>query len=363
MISLHSMNKRILVLPGDGIGPEVTAQAVRVLELIAQQFQHTFEFSQGLIGAAAIQATGSALPERTQQQLREVDAVLLGAVGLPEYDQNPSAKVRPEQGLLQLRKLLDVYANVRPVSIYPELVAASSLKPELLMGVDILFFRELISGIYFGEPRHRSEDGEEAIDTMRYSKFQVRRIVRMAFQAAQRRRKQLCSVDKANVLECSRLWREVVQAEAAQFPDVTVTHMFVDNAAMQLIRQPKQFDVVVTENMFGDILTDEAAQLSGSLGLLASASVGDGIGIFEPIHGSAPDIAGKHLANPIAAILSAALLCEQFGLTAEASWIREAIQATLANGYRTADLYRENSGVKLVSTEQFTEQILNYHSR
>lgn len=352
------MNKRILVLPGDGIGPEVTAQAVLVLQQVATQFGHEFEFTDGLIGANAIAATGQPLPEITKQQLNQMDAVLLGAVGLPEYDNNPTASVRPEQGLLQLRKTLGVYTNIRPVTIYSELANASSIKPEILSGVDILFFRELISGIYFGEPRQRSQDGEEAIDTMRYNKTEVRRIVKMAFAAAQRRRKQLCSVDKANVLECSRLWREVVQAEATNYPDVTITHLFVDNAAMQLIRNPKQFDVIVTENMFGDILTDEAAQLSGSLGLLASASVGDGVGIFEPIHGSAPDIAGQNTANPIAAILSAALLCEHSGLMAEANWIRQAIQTSLSAGWRTADIFMGGATEHLVGTSQFTDQVI-----
>jgi len=357
------MNTHILVLPGDGIGPEVTAQGVAVLQAAAKKFDHHFTFSQELIGAAAIQATGSALPDATITAARQADAILLGAVGLPEYDKNPSATVRPEQGLLKLRQTLDLFANVRPVTLFPELAAASSIKPEVLQGVDILFFRELVGGIYFGEPRGRNPDRTEAFDTMRYTKPMIQRVVRLAFQAAQGRKKKLCSVDKANVLECSRLWREVVMEEAQQYPDVAVTHLYVDNAAMQLIRKPSQFDVIVTENMFGDILTDESAELAGSLGLLASASIGSNVSLFEPIHGSAPDIMGQGKANPIATILSTALLCEYSLQQADmAAAIRSAVQQAIQAGYRTADIFTQAPTEKLVTTAQFGETVVHYLS-
>lgn len=355
------MKKHILVLGGDGIGPEVTTSAVQVLHAVANKFNHVFQFTEGLIGDAAIQTTGEPLPDATIQAAQQSDAILLGAVGLPKYDNDPTATVRPEQGLLKLRKALQLYVNLRPVTLFPELVHTSSIKPEVLQGVDILFYRELISGIYFGEPRGRNADRTEAWDTMRYDVATIQRIVRLAFQAAQQRRKQLCSVDKANVLETSRLWREVVQAEAKQFPEVEVTHLFVDNAAMQLIRNPRQFDVVVTENMFGDILTDEAAELAGSLGLLASASIGEQVSLFEPIHGSAPDIMGQHKANPIAAILSTALMCmHAFHLPEEAAVIQQAVAKTLQAGWRTADLSTGARGEQVATTEQFTNTVLTY---
>lgn len=367
MNRLQRMNKRILVLGGDGIGPEVTAQAVLVLQAVAKKFNHSFSFENGLIGAAAIAATGEPLPEATLTAAHTADAILLGAVGLPEYDKNPGAKVRPEQGLLRLRQALDLFANVRPVSLFSELTAASSIKPEVLQNVDILFFRELVGGIYFGEPRGCTPDRTEAFDTMRYTKPMIQRVVRLAFQAAQTRKQKLCSVDKANVLETSRLWREVVQAEASHFPDVAVTHLYVDNAAMQLIRQPSQFDVIVTENMFGDILTDEAAELAGSLGLLASASIGPNISLFEPIHGSAPDIMGQNKANPIAAILSAELMCRHaFHLTAEADAIRLAIQAVIRQGLRTPDIFTGGivpgtaSPEQCVTTTAFGQAVLKH---
>ncbi|MBI2415684.1 MAG: 3-isopropylmalate dehydrogenase [Candidatus Kerfeldbacteria bacterium] len=332
------MNKRILVLPGDGIGPEVMTVATAVLQAIAVRFGHNFIVTQGLIGAAALAVTGEPLPKQTIAQCQQIEAVLLGAVGDPHYEHN-AVSLRPEQGLLGLRQHLGVYANIRPVQVWPQLQAASSLKTAVIEGVNFIFFRELLAGLYFGKPRGRSSDGETAVDTMRYSKAEVRRIVRLAFQAAQQRSKKLCSVDKANVLECSRLWREVVIEQAKQWPDVAVTHMYVDNAAMQIIRQPKQFDVIVTENMFGDILSDEAAQVAGSLGLLASASLGDRIALYEPVHGSAPDIAGHNRANPIGAIVSVALMLEySFGLKAETAAIHTALSQTLTAGWRTADL-------------------------
>lgn len=346
--------KHITVLAGDGIGPEVVACGKQVLEKVADVFGHTFTFEEALIGHAAIVRTSNPLPEETLTACLKSDAVLLGAVGDPMYDNNPSLKVRPEQGLLRLRKELDLFANLRPIKLFDELLHASSLKPELLKGADILFFRELTSDIYFGTPRERSADGESAVDTMRYTKHEVRRIAKMAFQAAQTRRKKLCSVDKANVLECSRLWREVVQEVAQSFPDVEVTHMFVDNAAMQLIRRPTQFDVILTGNMFGDILTDEASQIAGSLGMLASASMGNRVGVYEPIHGSAPDIAGKDIANPLATILSVALMLDiAFGWKKEAESVVKAIESFLKEGWRTKDIAdAQTPSSRIVGTKQ-----------
>ena len=339
IINFCSMGKNILVLAGDGIGPEVATEAVKVLRAVADVFGHTFHFAEALVGAAAIDATGSPLPPETIAVAEKSDAILFGAVGMPKYDQDPSAAVRPEQGLLQLRKHFDLFANIRPIRLFQPLLQASSLKSEILEGADIVFFRELVGGIYFGEPRGRNEARDEAWDTMRYTKDAVRRIARMAFEAAMRRKKRLCSVDKANVLESSRLWREVVSEMAPTFPAVTVAHMFVDNAAMQLIKNPRQFDVVLTENMFGDILTDEAAQIAGSLGMLASASLGPRMGLFEPIHGSAPDIAGQGVANPIASILSAGMMLEYAcGLLEESYAIGRAVESVLEQGFRTHDI-------------------------
>lgn len=333
------MHKKITILPGDGIGPEVTFWGQKVLEAVARQFGHTFQFQTALLGHSAIEKTGDPLPEATLEACRSADAVLLGAIGHPMYDHNPTLKVRPEQGLLRLRKALGLYANIRPITIFDELLDASSLKPEVLRGADILFFRELTGGIYFGKPSARSADGESAVSTMVYSKAEVRRIAKMAFEAARGRRKTLHSVDKANVLEVSRLWREVIQEMEKEYPDVQVMHMFVDNAAMQLIRDPRQFDVVVTGNMFGDILTDEASQIAGSLGMLASASTGDVVGLYEPVHGSAPDIAGQGLANPMATILSAALMLDlAFGLKTESRAVVEAVDNVLKAGWRTRDI-------------------------
>jgi 3-isopropylmalate dehydrogenase len=332
------MKKNILVIPGDGIGPEVTAWGKKVLELIAEQGGHEFIFDEALMGHVAIDATGSPLPDETLAKAKAADAILFGAVGHAKYDNDPSAKVRPEQGLLKIRKELGLYANLRPIVLFDELLGASSIKPEVLQGTDILFFRELTGDVYFGE-KQRSEDGKTASDLMIYHHYEVERIVRKAYEAAQNRGKRLCSVDKANVLESSRLWREVVQAIAPEYPDVKTEHLFIDNAAMQLIKNPKQFDVVVTANLFGDILTDEASQIAGSMGMLASASVGDGTGFYEPIHGSAHDIAGKGMANPLASILSAALMLEiGFGLKEEAAKIKKAVDHTLKQGYRTTDI-------------------------
>lgn len=356
MIKKH----KIVVLLGDGIGPEVAAWGRRVIEAIGESYGHVFEFEEHLLGHAAIEATGNPLPDETLEACRAADAILLGAVGHPKYDNDPTAKVRPEQGLLKLRKSLGLYANLRPIRIFDELVHASSLKPEVLKDVDILFFRELTGGLYFG-PSERNEGGEVAVSTMVYSKDEVRRIAVKAFEAAQSRRKVLHSVDKANVLEASRLWREVIQELAPQYPDVQVHHMYVDNAAMQLIKHPAQFDVVVTENMFGDILTDEASQIAGSLGMLPSASVGDGVGLYEPIHGSAPDIAGKGMANPLATILSTALMLDiAFGLERESKAVIDAVDRVLKYGFRTADIADENTPEnKRVGTDTVGQKVIN----
>lgn len=332
------MKKHILVIPGDGIGSEVTTWGKKSLEKIASLFGHEFTFDEALMGHVAIEATGTPLPDETLSKANNSDAILFGAIGHIKYDNDPSAKVRPEQGLLKIRKELGLYANLRPIVLFDELLGASSIKPEILKGSDILFFRELTGDVYFGEKK-RSEDRKTASDLMVYSTYEVERIAIKAFEAARNRKKILCSVDKANVLESSRLWREVVQEVAQRYPDVKTEHMFIDNAAMQLIKDPKKFDVVLTANLFGDILTDEASQIAGSMGMLASASVGDKVGFYEPIHGSAHDIAGKGIANPMASILSAALMLEiSFGLKDEAKAIVDAVDKTLKQGYRTGDI-------------------------
>jgi 3-isopropylmalate dehydrogenase len=329
------MKKKITVLPGDGIGPEVTAEAVKCLEAIAIRFNHQFRFTYGLIGAAAIDACGSPFPVETLRLCKVTDAILFGAVGDPKYDNNPVASIRPEQGLLKMRKELGLYANVRPVKSYPALHQSSPLKPEILRGVDLVVFRELTGGIYFGEKTRTQTD---ASDLCHYSAAEIKRITVLAFEAALRRNKKLTLVDKANVLETSRLWREIVQEEARNYPAIQTNFMFVDNAAMQLIINPRQFDVILTENMFGDILSDEASVLAGSLGMLPSASYGDGVSLFEPIHGSYPQAAGKNIANPLGSILSAALLLESFGLSVESALLTKATEESMASGYMTADM-------------------------
>jgi len=333
------MHKKIAILNGDGIGPEVTAQSVKVLKAIATQFNHQFEFKEALIGADAIDKTGDALPAATVDICLDSDGVLFGAVGHPKYDNDPSAKVRPEQGILGIRKALQLFANIRPITTYASLQHLSPLKPKQLEGVDCIIFRELTGGIYFGK-KHTSEDGNYASDECSYSRSEVERIAHLAFQYAQKpeRRNKLTLVDKANVLDTSRLWRKVVQEIAAQYPDVKVDYMFVDNAAMQLIINPKQFDVILTENMFGDIISDEASVLAGSLGMLPSASVGNGTALFEPIHGSYPQAAGKDIANPIGSVLSAAMMLEHFGLAKEAQVVREAVDWILQNNFVTKDI-------------------------
>src|ERR1700742_625138 len=344
--------KKILIVPGDGIGQEVTAVGKKVLDRIAEKFNHTFEYDEALIGHVAIEATGSPLPDESLAKMKASDAVLFGAVGHPKYDNDPSAKVRPEQGLLKMRKELGLFANLRPIKLFDELLGASSIKPEILRGADILFFRELTGDIYFGE-KGRKNNGNTAFDVAEYSRFEVERIARKAFDAARKRRKKLCSVDKANVLETSRLWREVIQKLAPEYPDVQVEHQFVDATAMLLIKDPNRFDVVVTANLFGDILTDEASQIAGSMGMLASASIGDKVGLYEPIHGSAHDITGKGIANPLASILSAALLLDiSFGLSKESNAVIKAVEDTLKQGFRTTDIAdATTSKDKILNTE------------
>jgi 3-isopropylmalate dehydrogenase len=332
------MKKKITILPGDGIGKEVTTEGKRVLAKIAELFDHTFEFKEALIGHDAIEAIGNPLPDETLHALKNTDAILFGAVGHPKYDNDPTLKVRPEQGLLKMRKELGLYANLRPIKLFDELLHASSIKPEILKGADILFFRELTGDVYFGE-KGRKDEGNTAYDLMIYHRYEIERIAHKAFKAAQTRNKKVTSVDKANVLESSRLWREVVQQVAKEYPDVTIEHQFVDSAAMKLIQNPRSFDVVLTGNLFGDILTDEASQIAGSMGMLASASIGDTVGLYEPIHGSAHDITGKGIANPLASILSAALLLDiSFNLKEESQAIIDAVSAVLKKGYRTVDI-------------------------
>ena len=347
---------KIAVLPGDGIGPEITAQAVRVLRALGL----TFEMSEAPVGGAGYRAHGHPLPASTLALVKASDAVLFGAVGDFSLDTLPR-ELRPEQAILGLRKELNLFANFRPALVYPELVQASSLKPEVVAGLDILIIRELTGDIYFGKPRgiQTLANGErEGFDTMRYTESEIRRVAHVGFQAARKRNKRLCSVDKANVLDTMQLWREVVIAVGKEYPDVELTHQYVDNAAMQLLKNPKQFDVIVTGNMFGDILSDEASMLTGSIGMLPSASLNDqGFGLYEPIHGSAPDIAGQGLANPLATILSAAMMLRfSFDMDAAASRIEHAVKKVLAQGYRTRDI--AEPGARTVSTSEMGDAVL-----
>lgn len=353
------MKKHILIVPGDGIGQEVTEVGKAVLVKIAEKFGHEFTYDEALMGHVAIEATGNPLPDETLEKMRNSDAILFGAVGHPKYDNDPTAKVRPEQGLLKMRKELGLYANLRPIKLFDELLGASSIRPEILKGSDILFFRELTGDIYFGE-KGRKNDNNTAFDIAEYSRYEVERIGRKAFEAARTRGKRLCSVDKANVLETSRLWREVIQALAPEYPDVTVEHQFVDSAAMMLIKDPRRFDVVVTANLFGDILTDEASQIAGSMGMLASASVGDSTGVYEPIHGSAHDITGKGIANPLASVLSAALLLDiSFGLKEESDAIISAVDQLLKDGFRTKDIADASTPAdKILNTQAAGAELL-----
>jgi 3-isopropylmalate dehydrogenase len=348
---------KVAVLPGDGIGPEIVKQAVKVMEAVSEKFGVKLKLEYGLIGGAAIDETGVPFPEETKELILSSDAVLLGAVGGPKWDNLPF-EIRPERALLGMRKLLNAFANLRPAKLYDELIDASTLKPEVVKGVDIMVIRELTSGIYFGIPKGIFVDGDErvGINTLRYYEHEVERIARVAFEVAKKRNGKLTSVDKANVLEATVLWREVVERVGQEYPEVELNHMYVDNAAMQIIRWPKQFDVILTTNMFGDILSDACAMLTGSLGMLPSASIGGKIGLYEPIHGSAPDIAGQNVANPIATINSVGMMFTySFDMPEVEKAIDEAVKAVLAKGYRTRDIYSE--GTKLVSTEEMGDLI------
>ncbi len=338
------MEYRIATLPGDGIGPEIVNQAIKVLEAVGKEYNHNFNFEYGLVGAHAIDEVGNPFPDETLELCMKSEAVLFGSIGDPKYDNDPKAKVRPEQGLLAMRKKLGLYANIRPVTTFASLIHKSPLRADIIEGADFVVVRELTGGIYFGEPRGRSEDGNKAFDTCVYTKEEIERIINLALDYAGKRRKKLTVVDKANVLASSRLWRETAQDMEKANTGIEIDYMFVDNAAMQLIQWPKQFDVIVTENMFGDILSDEASVITGSLGLLPSASVGIHTSVFEPIHGSYPQAAGKDIANPIATILSAAMMLElSFNLTAEAKAIRDAVTASLEAGVVTEDIAEEKA--------------------
>ena len=352
------MKLNIAVLPGDGIGPEVTEQAIMVLKAIALEFNHSFNFKKALVGATAIDASGNPLPEETLDLCKASDAILFGAIGDPKYDNDPSLKIRPEQGLLQLRKALGLFANVRPVKAYESTLDKSPLKRENIQGTDISIYRELTGGIYFGEKK-LSEDGNVASDLCEYSKLEIERIAHLAFKAAQSRRKKVTLVDKANVLETSRLWRKVVAEIGTQYPEITLNYLFVDNAAMQIILNPKQFDVILTENMFGDIISDEASVIGGSIGLLASASLGEKFALFEPIHGSFPEGTNKGVANPIASILSAAMLLDHFQLHQEANLIRQAVEKSLELNITTPDLNETNFDISTNQVGDFIEDFIS----
>ncbi|MGA9406054.1 MAG: 3-isopropylmalate dehydrogenase [Bacteroidota bacterium] len=347
----------ITVIPGDGIGQEVVAGGVKILETVSKKYGHQFTFTQALAGGAALDAVGIPLPEETLASCRASDAVLLGAVGGPKWDNNPP-HLKPEQALLGLRKNLGLYANIRPAKTFSALIDASTLKREVIKGVDIVVVRELTGGIYFGTPRGiETKNGEPVgTNTLVYSESEIQRIAKSAFDIAMKRRKKVCSVDKANILETSQLWRKTVTAVAKQYHDIELSHMYVDNCAMQLVRNPRQFDVIVTENMFGDILSDEAAMLTGSIGMLASASLGGNVALYEPVHGSAPDIAGQDKANPIATIASVAMMLRySFNLQQEADDVESAIEKVLDNGFRTPDIMTENS--KRIGTKEMGERL------
>lgn len=352
------MNLNIAVLPGDGIGPEIIEQAMKAINAICRKYGHELTSREALVGAVAIDKTGNPYPDETHTICMESDAVLFGAIGSPKYDNDPSAKIRPEQGLLAMRKQLGLYANLRPVSTFPSLIHKSPLRSELVDGADFMCIRELTGGLYFGRPQGRSEDGNTAYDTCVYTREEIERIVRLAYGYAQKRRKKLTVVDKANILATSRLWRQVAQEISSEFPDVETEYMFVDNAAMRLIQWPKSFDVMVTENMFGDILTDEASVITGSLGMLPSASIGVHTSVFEPIHGSYPQAAGKNIANPLATILSAALMFEYaFDLHKEGALIREAVNASMDAEIVTEDIAQNT---KPSTTSEVGDWIANY---
>lgn len=350
---------KIALLKGDGIGPEIVQSAVEVLEKVGELFGYSFTFEEGLIGGVAIDQKGDPLPQETLELCLKADAVLLGAVGGPKWDDLPTHK-RPERGLLSIRKALDLYANLRPAKVYEPLISSSPLKDDVVRGTDFIVVRELTGDVYYGEPRGVFvEQGKRVgINTMRYTEDEIRRVVRKSFEVARDRKKKLTSVDKSNVLEVSALWRDIVQEESKNFPEVQVEHLYVDNCAMQIVRRPSSFDVIVTGNIFGDILSDESAVITGSLGMLPSASMGDKYALYEPVHGSAPDIAGKGIANPIATILSASMMLRySFGLKEASDAIEKAVEMALHKGYRTPDIYTE--GTKRVGTREMTNVIIS----
>ena len=349
---------KIAVLPGDGIGPEIVKQALDVTQAVCDKFGHNLEYNYAIVGACAIDETGDPYPASTHELCMQSDAVLFGAIGHPKFDNDPNAKVRPEQGLLRMRKTLGLYANIRPVSTFPQLIHKSPLRAELIEGADFMCIRELTGGMYFGRPQGRSEDGNTAYDTCVYTREEVERILHLAYKYAGQRRKKVTVVDKANVIATSRLWRQIAQEIAPQYPDIETEYMFVDNAAMRIIQWPKSFDVLVTENLFGDILTDEASVITGSLGMLPSASIGLHTSVFEPIHGSYPQAAGKNIANPLATILSAALMFEYaFGMMEEGRLIRDAVAASMDAGIVTEDI---SEGGKAYSTSDVGEWIVKW---
>ena len=350
------MNKKIAVLSGDGIGPEIIQEAIKVLKAIGQKFNHQFEYNHALIGAAAIDKTGNPYPNETHQVCLENDVILFGAIGDPKYDNDPTAKVRPEQGLLKMRSSLGLYANIRPVKSYDSLLDASPLKNDRIKGADFIVVRELISGIYFGKPRGRSEDQTIAYDTCVYTKDEILRITKTAFELAKNRKQKVTLLDKANVLATSRLWRETVTEYAKQFPEITLECNYIDSAVMEIITKPTKFDVILTENLFGDIISDEASVIAGSLGILPSASIGDKNALYEPIHGSYPQAAGKNIANPMATILSAAMLLENsFGMLEESKAIVGAVEKAINNNFVTEDI---NDGK--FSTSQVGDKIVEF---
>lgn len=352
------MNLKIAVLPGDGIGPEITKQALDVTKAVCEKFGHTLSYKEALVGACAIDAVGDPYPAETHELCMQSDAVLFGAIGHPRFDNDPNAKVRPEQGLLRMRKQLGLYGNIRPVMTFPSLIHKSPLRADLVEGADFVCIRELTGGMYFGRPQGRSEDGNTAYDTCVYTREEVERILHLAYKFAGQRRKKVTVVDKANVIATSRLWRQIAQEIAPQYPDIETEYLFVDNAAMRIIQWPKSFDVLVTENLFGDILTDEASVITGSLGMLPSASIGLHTSVFEPIHGSYPQAAGKNIANPLANILSAALMFEYgFNLMEEGALIRKAVAASMDAGVVTEDIA---DGGKANTTSEVGEWIVNF---
>ena len=352
------MKLKIAVLPGDGIGPEVTNESIKVLNCIAKKFNHEVEMNEGLVGAIAIDHHNNPYPDETHNLCLESDAILFGAIGDPKYDNDPKAKIRPEQGLLEMRKKLGLYANLRPTLVFDSLLHMSPIKEERITGTDILFVRELTGGIYFGE-RGRKNNDNYAFDTCQYTRDEIIRIAKMGFEYAQKRSKKLCCVDKANILETSRLWRETVQGMEKDYPDVTVTYEFVDAVAMRLIQWPSSYDVLITSNLFGDILTDEASVISGSMGLMPSASVGSNNALYEPIHGSYPQATGKKIANPIASILSLSMMLEHtFNLKDESNVINEAVESSLLSGYKTPDLISKDE--KACSTNEVGDYIVKF---